>query len=57
MIPIKYAESGKIPLPDIIIKMIQISRHWIYMKKTSQANRVLIVFFKWALITKAQKES
>ena len=57
MIPIEYAEDGKIQLPDIIVEVCQICGHWLQTEKAGQASRILIDFLKGALITQAQKES
>ena len=57
MIPIEYAEDGKIRLPDNIVKMMQNYRHWRRMEKADQVNHIVVDFLKGALITQAQKES
>ena len=57
MIPIEYAEDGKIQLPNIIVEVSQICGHWLQTEKAGQASRILIDFLKGALITQAQNES
>ena len=57
MIPIEYAEDGKIQFPNIIVEVSQICGHWLQMEKAGQASRILIDFLKGALITQAQHES
>ena len=57
MIPIEYAEDGKIQLPDIIVEVSQICGHWLQTEKAGQASRILIDFLKGAVITQAQNKS